>query len=100
MVVHLGPEAMWKLWEGTQNLQERPLFTMRLKGSKSRDTEVPSRFVEPKAWILSLLVMGYVYHQPSKFSHQNIVHCMELSLQAGPHLILLEFDVWRGHEVS
>lgn len=44
--------------EGTQNLQEQSLLTMGLRGSKCRDTEVPSSFVEPTAWILSLLVMG------------------------------------------
>lgn len=41
-------------------------------------------------WFLFLLVMGCVYHQLSKFSRQNMVHCVELHLQAGPHLILLE----------
>lgn len=34
--------------------------------------------------------MGYMYHPPSKFSHQNIVHCVGLSLWAAPLLILLE----------
>lgn len=34
--------------------------------------------------------MRYVYHSPSKFSHQNIVPCVGVSLRAAPHLILLE----------
>lgn len=89
--MHLGLGASGSGGEGTQNcLWEQPLFTLRLSGSKSRDTEVPSSFLEPKAWFLSLLVMGYMYHPPSKFSHQNIVSCVELNLWAAPHLILLE----------
>lgn len=46
--------------------------------------------MEPGAWFLSLLVMGYVHHSLSKFSHQNIVRCVGLSLRAAPRLILLE----------
>lgn len=88
--VHLGPQAMWQLWGRHPASAGVASLHHGAKGSKSRDTEVPCSFVEPKAWFLSLLVMGCVYHQPSKFSHQNIVHCVELSFQTGPHLILLE----------
>lgn len=54
---------------------------LELRGGKSRDIEVPSGLMVPKARFLSLL---------SKFSHQNTVHCVGLSLQTAPPLILLE----------
>lgn len=80
---------------GPQNcLQEQPVFTLGLRGSKSRDTVVPSSFVEPKACFFPLLVMGYVYHLPSKVSHQSIGHRVGLGLQDPPHQILPEFDTW------
>ena len=61
-------------WEGgTQtHLQKYFLFTLGLRGSSSRDLELLSSLVEPRAWFLSLLVRGYVHHQLSEFSHQNI----------------------------
>lgn len=83
-----GQGLGWKVEERQVDcLQEQPFFTLGLKGSKSRDTEVPSSFVEPRAWFLSLLVMECMYHWPSKFSHQNIVRCVGLSLRAAPRLI-------------
>nr|XP_036874705.1 leukocyte tyrosine kinase receptor isoform X2 [Manis javanica] len=86
-----GQGQGWKLGERhPELLQEQPVFILELRGTKSRDIEILYSFREPRAWFLSLLVMGYIYHLLSKFSHQNIVRCVGLSLQAAPRLILLE----------
>lgn len=44
--------------------------------------------MEPRAWFLFLLVMGYMHHWLSEFSHQNIriLEC----IRATSGLILLE----------
>ncbi|KAM9093630.1 LOW QUALITY PROTEIN: leukocyte tyrosine kinase receptor [Megaptera novaeangliae] len=84
-----GQGQAWKMGGRHPELPAQiPLFTLGLRGSNSRDTEVHSS-LEPRAWFLSLLVMGYVHHWLNKVSHQKL-RCVGLSIQAAPGLILLE----------